>query len=77
MKKLFGFLRKNEPERVHVYGISSAEFGSICIAIDDEYEAARSRQKPGAKGPSNYMKGLKFALDILENFAPHDLEVQK
>lgn len=79
MKKrnLFGFLcKKEEPERVHVYGISAGEYSSIKTAIEGAYQAAAERQRPGTKEPSAYMKGLLTALELLKLHTPHDLEVQ-
>lgn len=80
MKKrhLFGFLsKKEEPERVHVYGISAGEYSSIKTAIENAYHAAAERQRPDTKEPSAYMKGLQTALELLKMYTPHSLEVQQ
>ena len=81
MKKrsLFGFLNKAqaEPERVHVYGISAAEYSDIQNALDAELGAAAARQRAGATEPSPYMKGLLYAIKLLCTVQPHDLEVQQ
>lgn len=83
MKKrnLFGFLCKKEepvktPVKATVCGITAGEYSSIRIAIEGAYQAAAERQRPGAKEPSAYMKGLQTALELLKLHTPHDLEVQ-
>ena len=79
MKKrnLFGFLcKKEEPVKTTVCGISAGEYCCIRQSIEAAYQAAAERQRPGAKEPSAYMKGLQTALDLLKVYTPHDLEVQ-
>ncbi len=56
-----------------VVGITADEFNKIYNALDNEWNEAAKRQKKGATEPSRYMKGLEFALDLLESIKPHNL----
>lgn len=86
MKKrnLFGFLCKPEPapapapapEKELVYGITAQEHYSIRCALECEYALAASRQRADAAAPSAYMKGLKFAIKLLEATMPHEVGVE-
>lgn len=78
MKKLFSFRRKKErPEVATVYGITTGEYCRIERELDEELTRAASRQRPGASGPSAYMRGLLFAIDLLNSVKPHEVGVQK
>ena len=60
-----------------VLGITAGEYICIQQSIENAYDAAAKRQKPGAKEPSAYMKGLQTALGLLHAYVPHEMEVQK
>jgi hypothetical protein len=80
MKKrsLFGFLRKKEePVKSPVYGLTASEYLDIQHALDAELGAAATRQRAGAKEPSAYMKGLLFAIKLLESANMHVVGVEQ
>lgn len=59
-----------------VTGITCAEYHRMHDELDAAYEAACDRQKSCDSKPSGYMKGLKAALEIVDKFSPHPMEVQ-
>lgn len=78
MKKLFGFLcKKEEPVKKPVYGINNAQYYGILNALEAELQNAADRQRPGAKEPSAYMKGLLFAIKLLEACTPSVMGVEQ
>lgn len=48
-------------------GITNAEYIRVCEALAAEHQKARERQHPGADKPSAYMKGLEYAMSLLED----------
>lgn len=79
MKKIFGFYVSRQlpeaPKPKHAMGITTGEWSAIHDSINGEYDAAKARQKKPDGAPSAYMRGLSFALNILEANMPHTLEV--
>lgn len=65
-----------KPVKTVVLGITASEYLCIHQSIESAYKTAAKRQKPGAKEPSAYMKGLQTALDLLHAYAPHEMEVE-
>jgi hypothetical protein len=57
-------------------GITCAEYHRMHDELDAAYVAACDRQKSCDSKPSGYMKGLKAALEIVDKFSPHPMEVQ-
>ena len=78
MKKLFGFLRKKEePVKKSVYGITDPQYYGLLHAMEVELGTAAGRQRPGTAEPSPYMKGLLFAIKLLEACKPHIVGVEQ
>lgn len=75
MKKFFGLFSKPEPKKP-VEGITYNEWVNIYNVISHEYEMARMRQFSKDAKPSAYMRGLAFALKVMNKFKPHDLGVE-
>lgn len=79
MKKILGFYVTRQlpeaPKPKHTTGITAAEWSTIHDGINGEYDAAKARQKNPDNGPSQYMRGLDFALAIVEANMPHTMEV--
>lgn len=72
MKKILGFyVSRHAPASL---GISDTEYNKVKKAIDEEYEAAKSRQKNPDGAPSQYMRGIAFAKAALETIKPHVME---
>lgn len=74
LKNLFKKLFKKKQAKqasATIVGITCAEYLSIHDALIAAYEAACDRQKSCDAKPSGYMKGLKEAIAIVDNFKPH------
>ena len=72
MKKIFGLYVSTY--RPATLGINDTEYNKIRRAIDEEYDAAKARQKNPDGQPSQYMRGLAFAKAALETIKPHAME---
>ena len=62
MRKLFG-------KTPHVVGIACDEFNSAREKIQAEYDATQAQHKK----PTEYMRGLQYAIDILSGVEAHEL----
>ena len=67
---------RHHAKRGVVTGVTEEEYNNVYSALEAEYTAAASRQRAGTMEPSKYMKGLQYALDLLESIEPHKMEVQ-
>lgn len=80
MKKIFGFyVSRTLPEApvpTPAFGIYCSEWAAIRAAVIAERAEAKSRQKNPDGAPSQYMRGLDFAIKAIEAVAPHVMEVQ-
>ena len=73
MKKIFGvYLSRQKPV---AYGVTDAEYVKLHAAIVEEFEAAKSRQKNPDGAPTQYMRGLQFAMAAIEAIPVHAMEV--
>jgi len=70
MRKIFTSFKKNTNVKV---GITAEEFEAVRAALQCEYAEANHRQKTLDAQPNKYMKGLKFAIDLLNDVKPHAL----
>ena len=60
-----------------VVGITESEWIKVYNAIVCEREAAKQRQRSADAKPSDFMRGLDYAMSILDSYRPHTItEVQ-
>lgn len=80
MKKLFSFWRKKEESATPkpIVGITESDWVKIYNAITCERNAAKLRQRRNDGKPSDYMRGLDAAKNILDSIRPYNImEVQQ
>lgn len=60
-----------------VVGITTEEWATVYTAIEHERDVAKQRQRRADGKPSDFMRGLNYALSILDKYHPHVIkEVQ-
>lgn len=77
MKNIFRFTRTKEvpaADNRPVVGITESEWIKVHNTIVREREAAKQRQRSADAKPSDFMRGLDFALSILDRFRPHTIK---
>lgn len=57
-----------------VYGITDAEYREIRNMLCAEYAAAHLRQARPDMQPNLYMRGLDFAMEVLNKIVPHEIK---
>lgn len=60
-------------EKVSVPGITESDWIKIYNTLVREYNEAKSRQKSSDAKPSNYMRGLTFAMKAMETIRPYNI----
>lgn len=80
MKNIFRFSKcATKPTKVSkpVVGLTAIEWADARSHMADKYNDAKKRQRSANAKPSDFMRGLEYAMNIMDSYAPHIIgEVQ-